>query len=434
MSDIKPLSPLRSIKPDSFLPSIDRWTTLGGLILIGAIGASVALATVLKYSTSVKAMATVRPIGELRLVQAGSAGTVKEIGVQVNQPVRQGDVIVWLDSTLLENQKHQLQISLQQGQVQLDQLNRQVQLLNTKIAAETESVQQLTAIAIAELARDQRSLQDQQRTTQSELAEAEAALALANSELQRYQQLQQGAVPQLQIEEKQAAVRVAEERVIRAKALLNPSTASLAIAQQRLAQVRSTGESALTTLHQEQKVLLQQQAELRAQQAQTQQSLHQIQADIEKTIVRAVGDGVVLRLNLRNPNQIVQAGETLAEIAPSQDALHLRATVMPQDIGNVQLGQVAHMRITACPYPDYGMLKGEVVAISPDIVAVQSSLTQPSSRSGFEVTIRPEHLELKQGVRRCPIQTGMEAEATIIAQEETFLRFLLRKTRLLGGF
>lgn len=439
MPDLKSLAPQRPLRPDHLLPSIGKWSTLGGLILIMAIGASILLATVLKYSTSVKASGTVRPVGEVRLVQAGISGTAKDIAVQVNQPVRQGDVIVRLDSTGLEQQKRQLQISLQQSQVQIDQLNRQLRLLSTKIAAETESTQQLAAIARAELDRDQRSVRDQQLTTQSDLAEAEAALDLAMREWQRYQKLEQGAVSQLQIEEKQAAVRIAQERVARAKAVLNPSAAVLTIAQQRLAQVESTGRSTLVTLRQEQEVLLQQQAELRTQQAQTQQSLQQIQAEIDQTIVRATSDGVILRLNLRNPNQVVQAGETLAEISPNQDSLQIRAMVMPQDIGQVQLGQVAQMRITACPYPDYGLLKGEVVAISPDVVSVQATSSEAgdrnfSERSGFEVILRPEKLELTQGPRRCPLQSGMEAEATIITQEETFFRFLLRKARLLGGF
>lgn len=212
MSQSKPLPSLRPLKPDQFLPSVGRWTTLGGLILIASIGAAVTLAAVLKYNTSVRATATVRPVGELRLVQAGVEGKVTKIKVQANQPVRQGDVIAQLDATQLTSQKQQLQTTLQQEQTQLNQLNGQIQLLNAKIAAETASTQQLAAIAATELARDQRSYRDQQLITRSELAEAEAALALADSEFQRYQQLAAGAVSQLQIEEKQTAVRVLTAR------------------------------------------------------------------------------------------------------------------------------------------------------------------------------------------------------------------------------
>jgi HlyD family secretion protein len=437
MSNSKPLPAARRLTPDQLLPPIGTWSIWAGLILMGAIGMAVALASVLKYSTSVRATAIVRPVGELRWVQAGIAGKISHIRVQVNQPVRLGDVIAQLDATSLQTRQQQLQTQLQQEQTQLDQLDQQLQLLTTKIAAETNSAQHFTAIANAELERDQQALETQQIINQSELEEANAALSLATNEYQRYQQLGSGgAVSQIQIEEKLAAVKVAEQRVTRAIAVLSPDRASLSIAQQRLFQVKSAGQSALATLKQEQSVLMQQQSVLNIQKVQTQQALRQIQSELAQTTIRATGNGVILRFMLRNPGQTIQVGETLAEIAPTQEALNLRATVAPQDIHSVQLGQVAQMRVTACPYPDYGLLKGRVIAISPDVVSSQepppTNLSTPRQPASFEVTIRPDQLELKQGDRRCSLQAGMEAEAAIVAQEETFLRFLLRRIQLLG--
>jgi HlyD family secretion protein len=439
MTSTKPLLLSRPLKPDQFLPAVGQWAVWGGLVLVGSVGLAIALAASLKYSTSVKASTIVRPSGGLRWVQAGVAGRVSDIRMQVNQPVRRGDVIAQLDATQLNTQKQQLQTSLQQEQAQLNQLRQQAQLLDAKITAEANSTQKATQIAAAELARDQDSFDNQRLVSRSELAEAEAGLALATSEYRRYQQLGRDVVSPIQIEEKLAAVRVAQQRVKRAKAVLNPSTAPLAIARQRLAQVESTGQSTLATLRQEKAVVIQQQSALQVQTNQTQQTLRQLQSELNQTMIRATGDGVILRLMLRNPNQVVQAGETLAEIAPSRDALSLKAIVAPQDISSVRLGQTAHMRVTACPYPDYGLLKGEVVAISPDVVSAPASgspspgSSPPPQPSGFEVIIRPERLELVHSDRRCVIQAGMEAEATIIAREETFLRFLLRKVRLLGN-
>ncbi|MDJ0727029.1 MAG: hypothetical protein QNJ38_18165, partial [Prochloraceae cyanobacterium] len=52
---------LHLVTPDEFLPSIGRWTTLGGLALLAAFGTAIALATVLKYKVTVKSPAIVRP-------------------------------------------------------------------------------------------------------------------------------------------------------------------------------------------------------------------------------------------------------------------------------------------------------------------------------------------------------------------------------------
>ncbi|MBD1871112.1 hypothetical protein H6F95_28170 [Cyanobacteria bacterium FACHB-471] len=48
----------------------------------------------------------------------------------------------------------------------------------------------------------------------------------------------------------------------------------------------------------------------------------------------------------------------------------------------------------------------------------------------YEVTIQPEETVLTTGNRQCQLQAGMEAEANIIARQESFLQFALRKARL----
>ena len=49
----------------------------------------------------------------------------------------------------------------------------------------------------------------------------------------------------------------------------------------------------------------------------------------------------------------------------------------------------------------------------------------------YEVTIEPEYLSLGKDNNQCTLQLGMEGRADIITREETVLKFLLRKARLL---
>lgn len=445
---LKPTSAphLRTLKPDEFLPSVSHWTTLGGLVLISGVGIALLLAAVLRYSITVKASAIVRPSGEVRLVQAETDGTVNQIEVEANQPVRQGDVIAVLNSDRLTTQKSQLDSNIEQTQVQLSQLDAQLALLDTQIAAESRSQQQEVLVAASELDRNQRDYRSQQTTTQADLAEAEATLTLANSEMRRYEQLvSSGAVSQLQFEEKQAAVRTAEAQVARARAALNPSAAPVAIAQQRIAQAQASGRAALSILNREREALIQRRSEIQAQLLRDQQDLQQTENELERQIIRATSDGVVLRSNLRNIDQVVRVGDTLVEIAPSNTALVVKALVLTQDISQVKLGQPVQLRINACPYTDYGTLQGTVITVAPDAIASGSAiggtaptsavLPAPSNRpeptNYYEVTVQPEQLRLTQGNRECQLQPGMEAEANIISRQETFLRFMLRRARLL---
>ncbi|MEG4216018.1 hypothetical protein QUA27_03480 [Microcoleus sp. Pol14C6] len=79
---------LRTAKPDEFLPPVSRWITAGGLFLLGTFGSAIALAAVTKYNVTVRDPATVRPAGEIRIVEAATAGTVKSLHVKENQAVK----------------------------------------------------------------------------------------------------------------------------------------------------------------------------------------------------------------------------------------------------------------------------------------------------------------------------------------------------------
>jgi multidrug efflux pump subunit AcrA (membrane-fusion protein) len=83
--------------------------------------------------------------------------------------------------------------------------------------------------------------------------------------------------------------------------------------------------------------------------------LQQIQRDLQKSLVKAPVDGIVLNLNLRNLGQFVRSGEEIAQIAPSQTKFVLRAMVSVEDISKVKIGQKTQLRLSACPYPDYGV-------------------------------------------------------------------------------
>ncbi|MEB3213936.1 MAG: HlyD family efflux transporter periplasmic adaptor subunit [Leptolyngbyaceae bacterium] len=428
------------LSPDEFLPPVSRWTTLGGAILISAVGAAVILATTLRYNITVKAPGVVRPSGELRLVQAERDGTVVEIAVSANQSVQRGEVIARLNTAPLETQQRQLEGTLQQSQVQLAQINAQLQLMDAQIEAEGRSLDQEIAVAQSEVSRSQQESDEQQATTQANLDEAEANLAFARSEVRRYEQLvDSGAVAQLQLEEKQAAAQAAEAQVARARSALNPSRAPVAIAQDRLTQEQSRRRAILATLTRERESLVQRQSELEAQVLADQQALQQTELDLQKMMIRAPHDGIIHQLALRNVNQVVQASETLAAIAPTTEGLTIRARVAPQDIDRVEQNQPVQMRVSACPYPDFGTLSGTVTAISPDAIAnpteapaTETSISNLSTTPRYyDVTIQPDTTQMGKGDRPCRLQPGMEVEASIISRQESVMEFILRKARLI---
>ena len=154
----------------------------------------------------------------------------------------------------------------------------------------------------------------------------------------------------------------------------------------------------------------------------------------KKTNIVATANGIIAKLNLRNPGQTVKAGEEIAQIVPSNSAMEIKAQISPQDISKVRLEQPVDMRISACPYPDYGTLSGIVNKISPDAFTAHSNNNKlpfiSSTKAVYEVTIVPDSLVLSQGSKQCSLQLGMEGRADIISNQETVWQFILRKARL----
>ncbi len=438
LNDLNPAF-IRPVQSDEFLPPISIWTTIGGLFLVGGVGAAVGLATFVKYNVTVKAAATVRPTGEIRIVQAAIAGSIKSILVKENSSVKQGMAIATIDDSQLQTKKNQLAGNIQNSQLQNAQIDAQIVSLNNERDFELSLMNHNIAAAQANLQSNQREYQERQVITQTEVQEALAVLELAKTQMEQYQHLAStGAVAQLQIKEKEQAFKAAQAKLERSQASLNPSAQGIAIAKERIAQERTKGEITQASLNKERELLLQRQIAIHNDINYNLKELRQVETELKKTVLQSPDSGKILKLELRNPGEVVSVGQPIAQIAPGNAELVVKARVMAQDISNIhvceqrvvtdcQTGKV-QMRISAYPYPDYGILKGAVRAISADIITPQ---TTSAAVPYYEVTIQPERPYLIKGDRSYPLKSGMEVTADIISQEETLLKFVLRKTRLL---
>ncbi|MBE9213774.1 HlyD family efflux transporter periplasmic adaptor subunit [Plectonema cf. radiosum LEGE 06105] len=487
---------LPEAKENEFLPPISPWTTFGGMFILFVLGLAVPVAAVVKYKVTVQGQAVVRPAGELRIVQAATEGQVTQIYVKENQAVKKGDRIATIDDSRLQTKKSQMQSNIGQAKLQGMQINAQINALNTQIRAETDRINRTIASAKAELSGRERAYQDKKITTVTELQEANANVKIAQEELHvgqaqlqselanfnatvaslgaartksnRYEGVaKKGALSKNQMEEAQLAVNQqeqavqAQEAVVKAqkqtierlkqavgaaiarrdgaKAALNPTDTEVAIASERIAQEKAAGEANKANVEKERLALIQQRIEIEKQLEREESELKQIEFDLNQTTITATDDGIISKLNLRNPGQTVRAGEEVVIIVPEKAPKVIKAAVSSESKDKIKVGQKVQMRVGACPYPDYGTLNGKVKTIAPDTTVSTrndasnetnaTSITAPGAF--YEVTIEPEKLALGRTQKKCQIQLGMDGRADIITHEETVLQFFLRKARLI---
>ena len=129
---------LPPVQENEFLPPIGRWIIFGGVFFVTIVGISIPLASVAKYKETVKAQASLRPAGELRIVQAATEGQIINIAAQENQTVNKGDIIATIDDSHLQTKKSKLENSIQQAGQQLIQINAQINALRSQMNAESD--------------------------------------------------------------------------------------------------------------------------------------------------------------------------------------------------------------------------------------------------------------------------------------------------------
>lgn len=435
---------------EEFLPPIGRWLTWGGISVVTAIALVIPATSILKYKTTVKTEAMVRPEGEVRLVQAAVDGQIAKILVKPGQVVNKGEVIATVDPSSFQTKKNQLSKAIALAKLQLNRLNAQIANLSSQTIAVNERNYSEILAAEAELAGNRRNYQEKNIEANAQMAEATAKLNAAEATLnaavakqKRYSSVAEaGAIGkdllaevELELEQQQQELKAAQANLQRSSAALKPSTAEIEMARQRIEQVKKSGRATVADLKQEKEALMQQRIELDKQLQQDLEELRQVNTELNKTNITATAVGTISLFRLRNPGQTVQSGQEVAQIVPSNTPLEIKATVSPQDISKLETNQKVQMRISACPYPDYGTLDGTVSKIASDITQVQSntnndSFAKKAKPTFFEVSISTSNPSFGRGKNICSLQAGMEGTADIITREETVLKFLLRKARL----
>jgi multidrug efflux pump subunit AcrA (membrane-fusion protein) len=246
------------------------------------------------------------------------------------------------------------------------------------------------------------------------VAQARTALDYERGELERYRSLAaEGAVPRSVVEERQARQIVSESEVLKAL--------------QGVAEQQARGVSELARLRQAEFQARSAADELNKQVLQRDTRLQQLERAITQTKVVAPIDGSVVSTALRHAGQVLQAGEPLAVIAPQTAPLDVRLQVPPESISQVETGQAAMLRISACPTAEFGVLPARVKSVAADVQP-----RQDNRASGYEVVLRPERRQLNGRGTVCALRPGMAVVADVITRRTTVLMFLLNKLRVAG--
>lgn len=151
--------------------------------------------------------------------------------------------------------------------------------------------------------------------------------------------------------------------------------------------------------------------------------LHAAADVLDRTKVRAPIAGTVLAQRVLTRGGVIQPGETLLDMVPSEEKLIIEARVDPVDIDIVRPGLPALIRLTALSVRNTSPIEGEVVSISAD------RLTDERTNQDYflaRVELRGDPALALQGGS---LSSGMQAEVMIVTGTRTPLQYLLQPAK-----
>jgi hemolysin D len=360
------------------------------------------------------------PSGRTKTIQAFETGVVRAIHIHDGQTVKAGDVLIELDSTMSGADLGRLKSDLMASQFDIARLKAALGGSSDPVSAFVPPDDSQTAL-----------IHTQRRLLGSQIAEQKAKLASIDRQLK-------------QKESERATFTATIDKL---KATLDPLQQRVAIREQLFNRELGSKLTYLTELQdlvgQQQEILVQE-SRLKEtdagievlREARTKTSAEYERAlfeELAKAEQKAVGlvqevvkaeqrtnlqrltapiDGMVQQLAVHTIGGVVTPAQPLMMVVPTESRVEIEAMISNRDIGFVEVGNDAAVKVDTFSFTRYGLLQGTILSISQDAIArnkpQQTSLDgQPGAEaSGSE----PKGQELVYAARLSIDRNQMEIE------------------------
>lgn len=157
-----------------------------------------------------------------------------------------------------------------------------------------------------------------------------------------------------------------------------------------------------------------------------QERIDQLQLAIGKQEIVAPIDGHVHVLKEIVAGAILQAGEPLLSIIPTDESMYTMSIAVPNhEVGQIAVGDKVDLNFHAFPKQSYGSLAGTITSISTD------ATVQQDGRSYYmvEASIANKPLVNRKG-EHGEVRIGMTAEAYIVTDSKKIIHYILEKINL----
>ncbi|MBK1840820.1 HlyD family type I secretion periplasmic adaptor subunit [Azospirillum sp. YIM B02556] len=393
------------------------------------------------------AQGRVVPSGRTKTIQPMQTGVVRAIDVEDGQLVKAGQTLIELDPTEAAADRGRIRSDLSAARAEAARLRAALEVANgtpgaapdgsfvapAGLSPELARMQsQLLASQVAEqraklaaLDREQARREADRATVVQTIAKLNATLPLIRERAEAlYDLSKRGTSSRFQYLQLQQDLVGQEQELLVQKIKLTEADASIAATAEQRRQTEAEFRRQLYTSLAE--------AERKA--ASLEQELAKAEQQVDLLRLTAPVDGYVQQLAVHTVGGVVTTAQPLMVIVPEDSRLEVEAFIPNKDIGFVQTGQVAEVKVEAFSFTKYGLIPGRVASLSGDAVQQQqqadkgtdkSAAKTPEAGSVYAARIALDRDTLDVDGRQTRLQPGMTVTAEIKTGRRRIADYLL---------
>ena len=317
------------------------------------------------------------PNDRTKVIQPFETATVKAIRVVDGQFVKAGEVLIELDATSTAADSARIANDLITARLQAA---RAKAMLAAIASGKAPTIGQVADVDAARLAQDQRMLEGQYNEYQAKLLRIDADVARREAELRSTQEI---------VKKLEKTVPIARQRAKDFKDLVDKNfvskhgylekeqvfieqEADLATQRSRLKELSAAlqeGRSQRTALIAEtRRLALDSQNDAEQKATTSSQELVKAESHSKLMTLTAPVDGTVQQLAVHTVGGVVTEAQQLMMIVPKDNPIEVEVYVENKDIGFINAGQEAVVKIETFNFTKYGTINAKVTAVSNDAV------------------------------------------------------------------
>jgi len=150
------------------------------------------------------------------------------------------------------------------------------------------------------------------------------------------------------------------------------------------------------------------------------------------TTIKSPMKGVVKNVQVTTVGGVIQAGQPILEIVPTEDEMMVEAYVKPSEVAFLQVGQKAVVKLSSYDFNKYGGLDGELEHLSPDTLKDDRQQRKPGANPAdmeegyYRILVRIKDANLVRKGKKMEATPGMTATVEIRTGQKTVLEYLFR--------